>query len=178
MDPSAAEPLPAAVFVLTMAAAARVVADGGVLVRDARIEAVGSRESLRRDHPRAVETRLVDRLLMPGLINAHIHSGLLRGTAEHLPVWDWLRLHINPMHRVLEPAEAEAASFLCYAESVLSGTTTLVDMWRFMDGSARAAAAIGNRLVAVPYVGEHPDYDYFDRLDDNARLIEAWHGKA
>jgi len=178
MEPSATETLYAADFVLTMDAADRVVADGAVLVRGDRIAAVGSRESLRRDHPRAVETRLVDRLLMPGLINAHMHSGLLRGTAEHLPVWDWLRLHINPMHRVLEPAEAEAASFLCYAECVLSGTTTLVDMWRFMDGSAKAAAAIGNRLVAVPYVGEHPDYDYFDRLGDNARLIEAWHGKA
>jgi 5-methylthioadenosine/S-adenosylhomocysteine deaminase len=78
---------------------------------------------------------------------------------------------------VLRPHEAEAASYLCYAESVLSGTTTTVDMWRFMDGSARAASAIGNRLVAVPYVGEHPDYNYFDTLDDNERMIESWHGK-
>jgi 5-methylthioadenosine/S-adenosylhomocysteine deaminase len=46
-----------------------------------------------------------------------------------------------------------------------------------MDGSARAARTIGNRLVAVPYVGEHPDYNYFDTLDDNEQLIEAWHGK-
>ena len=98
---------------------------------------------------------------MPGLINAHAHSGFLRGTAEHLPVWDWLTLHINPMHRMLQPHEAEAASWLCYAESVLGGTTTVVDMWRFMDGSAKAAAAIGNRLVAVPYVGEHPGLQLF-----------------
>jgi 5-methylthioadenosine/S-adenosylhomocysteine deaminase len=44
---------------------------------------------------------------------------------------------------------------------VLGGTTTVVDMWRFMEGSARAAEAIGNRLVAVPYVGEHPDIRLF-----------------
>ncbi len=115
---------------------------------------------------------------MPGLVNAHAHSGFLRGTAEHLPVWDWLTLHINPMHRMLQPHEAEAASWLCYAESVLGGTTTVVDMWRFMEGSARAAEAIGNRLVAVPYVGEHPDYDYFDTLDMNEAMIESWHRKA
>ena len=115
---------------------------------------------------------------MPGLINVHCHSGMLRGTAEGLPVWEWLTQYVNPMHRVLEAPEAEAASWLCYAEAVLSGTTTLVDMWRFMDGSARAAQAIGNRLVAVPYVGAHPDYNYFDTIDDNERLLETSHGKA
>jgi len=82
---------------------------------------------------------LPERLLMPGLVNAHCHSGMLRGTAEGLPVWDWLQKYIDPMHRVLNEREAEASSWLCYAESLLCGTTTVVDMWRFMHGSARAA---------------------------------------
>nr|WP_231704781.1 amidohydrolase [Arthrobacter gengyunqii] len=115
---------------------------------------------------------------MPGLVNAHHHSGVLRGTAEHLPVWEWLRLHIDPMHRVLRPDEAEAAAWLCYAEGLLSGTTTVVDMWRFMDGAARAATTLGNRLVSVNYVGEHPDHNYFDTLDDNERMLERWTGAA
>ena len=93
-------------------------------------------------------------------------------------MWDWLRMFIDPMHRVLRAEEAEAASFLCYAEAVLSGTTTVVDMWRYMQGSARAAQSIGNRAIMVPYVGEHPDYDYFDHLDDTERLLESWHGRA
>ncbi|MCX5516282.1 cytosine deaminase [Kaistia algarum] len=168
----------AADFLLTMDADNRTIPDGAILVSGNAIIAVGTASELTKAHPKAKLVRLKDRLIMPGLINAHMHSGFLRGTAEHLPVWDWLTLHINPMHRMLQPHEAEAASFLCYAESVLSGTTTLVDMWRFMDGSARAASAIGNRLVAVPYVGEHPDYDYFDTLDDNERMIQEWRGKA
>ncbi|UMY19898.1 amidohydrolase [Methylobacterium organophilum] len=168
----------AADLVLTMDAENRVLTDGAVLVRGNRIGAVGKREELVAAHPAAALVRLPDRLLMPGLVNAHMHSGFLRGTAEHLPVWDWLRLHINPMHRVLNAQEAEAASWLCYAESVLSGTTTTLDMWRFMEGSAKAAEGLGNRLVCVPYVGEHADYDYFDRLDDNEALIESRHGSA
>lgn len=172
------ESIIAADFVVTMDNSDRVISDGAVLVQNDRIGAVGKREALASAHPQAALRRLRNHLIMPGLINCHMHSGLLRGTAEHLPVWDWLRLHINPMHRVLQPTEAEAASRLCYAESVLSGTTTLVDMWRFMDGSARAAVDIGNRLVAVPYVGAHPDYDYFETLDDNERMIETWHGKS
>jgi 5-methylthioadenosine/S-adenosylhomocysteine deaminase len=167
----------AADVLLTMDAANTVVRDGAVLVDDGRIGAVGTRAELANAHPGIETRRLGNALLMPGIINAHAHSGFLRGTAEDLPVWDWLTRHINPMHRVLLPHEAEAASWLCYAESLLSGTTTIVDMWRFMEGSIQAARTIGNRLVAVPYVGEHPDYNYFDTLDMNEALIEAWHHK-
>jgi 5-methylthioadenosine/S-adenosylhomocysteine deaminase len=165
-------------FLLTMDEQNRVIADGAVRIADGRILAVDRLDLLSAASPSTPVKRVRNAVLMPGLINAHAHSGFLRGTAEHLPVWDWLTLHINPMHRVLLPEEAEAASWLCYAESVLGGTTTVVDMWRFMEGSAKAAEAIGNRLVAVPYVGEHPDYDYFDTLDMNEALIEAWHRQA
>ncbi len=163
--------------ILTMAPGNPVIPDGAILVEDGRIAAIGPRAEVEPLAAGATHRALPDHLVMPGLINAHCHSGLLRGTAEGLQVWDWLETFINPMHRVLHPAEAEAASWLCYAESVLSGTTTVVDMWRFMDGSARAAEAIGNRLVMVPYVGAHPDYDYFDTLDDNEALLERWHGR-
>lgn len=163
--------------VLTMAPGCPVIEDGAVLIEGGRIEAVGPRAEVEPRAAGAVHRALRDHLVMPGLINAHCHSGLLRGTAEGLQVWDWLDTFINPMHRVLQPSEAEAASWLCYAESVLSGTTTVVDMWRFMDGSARAAEGIGNRLVMAPYVGAHPDYNYFDTLDDNEALLERWHGR-
>jgi 5-methylthioadenosine/S-adenosylhomocysteine deaminase len=165
-------------YLLTMDAQNRVIPGGAVYVDAGRIVAVDRLAALQAAHPGVTVKKIAHSVLMPGLINAHAHSGFLRGTAEHLPVWDWLTLHINPMHRVLQAPEAEAASWLCYAESVLGGTTTIVDMWRFMDGSAKAAEAIGNRLVAVPYVGKHPDYNYFDTLDMNEALIEAWHRKA
>jgi 5-methylthioadenosine/S-adenosylhomocysteine deaminase len=165
-------------IIVTMAPGLPVIEDGGVLIDGGRITAVGLRHGLEREAEGAVHRNLHSHLIMPGLINTHCHSGLLRGTAEGLPVWDWLKTYINPMHRVLNAAEAEAAAFLCYAESVLCGTTTLVDMWRFMDGSAQAACSIGNRLIMVPYVGAHPDYDFFDSLDDNEAIIERWHGKA
>jgi 5-methylthioadenosine/S-adenosylhomocysteine deaminase len=116
-------------------------------------------------------------IVMPGLINTHAHSGLLRGTAEGLPVWDWLKQYIDPMHRVINEEEAEIASRLCYAEALLSGTTTIVDMWRFMHGSAEAADELGIRAILVPYVAEHPDHDYFETLDTNEALINLWHRK-
>ncbi|MEM1232242.1 MAG: amidohydrolase [Pseudomonadota bacterium] len=165
-------------YLLTMNRTEPLIEDGALLVEGDSLADVGTRTALLAAYPEASRVDLPDRLLMPGLINAHMHSGLLRGTAEGLKLWDWLRLYIDPMHRVLQPEDAETASWLCYAEALLSGTTTVVDMWRYLDGSARAAEQLGNRAVLVPYVGEHPDYDYFDTLDDNERLIERWQGAA
>jgi 5-methylthioadenosine/S-adenosylhomocysteine deaminase len=164
--------------ILTMNDAREVIVEGGIAVRGDTIVAIGPAAEVLAAHPDAERLDLADTVLMPGLVNAHHHSGLLRGTAEHLPVWEWLRLHIDPMHRVLRPEEAEAAAWLCYAEGLLAGTTTVVDMWRYLDGAAKAASALGNRLVTVNYTGAHPDYDYFDTLDDNERMLRDWSGAA
>jgi 5-methylthioadenosine/S-adenosylhomocysteine deaminase len=173
------EQLLCADLVLPMTLDNAVVTDGAILVdATGNIARIGHADMLRREHPQATTTEFKNRLLMPGLVNTHCHSGLLRGTAEGLPVWAWLQQYIDPMHRVLNAEEAEAASRLCYAEALLSGTTTIVDMWRFMEGSARAADELGIRAVLVPYVAEHPEHDYFETLDSNEQLIRRWHGAA
>ncbi|MEI7846370.1 MAG: amidohydrolase [Chloroflexota bacterium] len=162
---------------LTMNTKNEVIANGAVLVgSDGHIKTVGDATALITDNPDIQVKYLKDCLLMPGLINTHAHSGLLRGTAEGLPVWEWLQQFIDPMHRVITPREAEIASALCYAEALLSGTTTIVDMWRYMHGSAKAASSLGIRAVLVPYVAEHPDHNYFETLDANEALIQEWHG--
>jgi 5-methylthioadenosine/S-adenosylhomocysteine deaminase len=156
-----------------------VIPNGAVLVgSNGHIQAVGNAAVILTANLGVEVKRLENRLLMPGLVNTHAHSGLLRGTAEGLPVWEWLQKFIDPMHRVVNEREAEIASWLCYAEALLSGTTTVVDMWRHMHGSARAAAGLGIRAVLVPYVAEHPDHDYFETLDTNEALIKQWHGGA
>jgi 5-methylthioadenosine/S-adenosylhomocysteine deaminase len=156
-----------------------VIPNGAVLIgTDGRIQAIGEATAIIAANPGTAVKRLADRLLMPGLINTHAHSGLLRGTAEGLPVWEWLQQYIDPMHRVVNAREAEIASYLCYAEALLSGTTTIVDMWRHMHGSAKAATQLGIRAVLVPYVAEHPDHDYFETLNTNEALIKQWHGGA
>src|ERR1043165_6015393 len=156
-----------------------VIPNGAVVIgSNGRIQAVGHAEAVLAANPDVEVKRLENRLLMPGLGNTHLHSGLLRGTPEGLPVWEWLQKFIDPMHRVVNEREAEIASNLCYAEALLSGTTTIVDMWRHMHGSAKAAAGLGIRAVLVPYVAEHPDHDYFETLDTNEALIKQWHGGA
>lgn len=113
---------------VTMNASNDVLSKSALLVEQGVIAEIGPEAVLVDRNPQAEFVRLPNCLLMPGLINTHCHSGLLRGTAEGLPVWDWLQQYIDPMHRVLLPEEAALASRLCYSEALLSGTTTLVDM--------------------------------------------------
>src|SRR6185503_13452604 len=130
-----------------------VLDPGSVLVEGTTIVAVGPVGELDAD-PRAAGADVVDatgHAVIPGLHNCHLHSGLLRGTAESMSLWDWLEAYVDPAHKALTPEIAEAASLHCYAESVLAGTVSVMDMWRHMEGSAAAAETVGIRATLVPY---------------------------
>jgi 5-methylthioadenosine/S-adenosylhomocysteine deaminase len=152
----------------------RIVHDpGSVLVLDGRIAAVGSVEEVDA-HPAAGSVDTVDatgHAVVPGFHNCHLHSGLLRGTAESMALWEWLENHVDPAHRALTPEIAKAASFMAYTEGLRGGTVSVLDMWRFMEGSAEAAEAVGIRATLAPYTADR--YDYFETLETNRRLLET-----
>ncbi|HEY3022962.1 MAG TPA: amidohydrolase family protein, partial [Actinomycetota bacterium] len=151
----------------------RVVHDpGSVLIDGTEIAEVGSVEEIERHAEGAIVVDATDHAVIPGLHNCHLHSGLLRGTAESMSLWDWLKTYVDPAHKALTPEIAEAASLLCYAESVRAGTTSVMDMWRYMEGSARAADLVGLRATLVPYVADAPGFDFFETLESNRRLLE------
>jgi len=153
----------------------RLLDPGAVLFEDDTIVAVGNVEELAA-HPLAAGAIRVDaagRAVIPGIHNCHLHSGLLRGTAEGLALLDWLRTYVDPAHRALTPDIAEAASRLCYAEAIRSGTTSVMDMWRFLERSAGVADQLGLRATLVPYLCDGEGLDYFESLDSNRRLLDT-----
>jgi len=167
--------------VLPMASARPAAFDpGSVLIDGNEIVAVGSVPELDAD-PRSAGATVVDatdRAVIPGLHNTHMHSGLLRGTAESMALWDWLKAYVDPAHKALTPEIARVASLQCYAESLLAGTTSLMDMWRFMEGSAEVAAELGIRATLVPYVADEEGFDFFESIASNRRLLERHRSSA
>jgi 5-methylthioadenosine/S-adenosylhomocysteine deaminase len=158
-----------------MVGAGAALDPGSVLIDGDSILAVGPVAAVDAD-PRSAGASVVDATgcaVVPGLHNCHLHSGLLRGTAESMSLWDWLRAYVDPAHRALTPEIAKAASVHCYAESVLAGTTSVMDMWRFMEGSAAAAGEIGIRATLVPYVADAEGSDYFESIESNRALLET-----
>jgi 5-methylthioadenosine/S-adenosylhomocysteine deaminase len=107
-----------------------------------------------------------------------MHSGLIRGTAEDLPVFEWLYKFIDPMHKALTEEEAAAAAWLSYAENLKAGATCVMDMYRYMHRAGEAAERLGLRANLAPYGADRPGYEYFESVETNRRLVESHHGAA
>jgi cytosine/adenosine deaminase-related metal-dependent hydrolase len=98
-----------------------------VLVTGDRIEAVGTGLAV-PDGARVVDA--TDRLLMPGLVNAHVHSweALFKGRYDNLPLELWMLLAYPILG--LEPMSDRLVylrSLLVGLESLRSGATCLLD---------------------------------------------------
>ena len=158
---------------LPLAGDKSVLDPGSVLIEEREIIAVGPVVTLDREAGDAEIIDASEHAVIPGLHNAHLHSGLLRGTAESKSLWDWLKSYVDPAHRALTPEIAEAASLLAYTEGLRFGTTSVLDMWRYMEGAARAAEAVGIRATLAPYVADAEGYDYFESIESNRRLLES-----
>jgi 5-methylthioadenosine/S-adenosylhomocysteine deaminase len=96
-----------------------------VLVRDGRIAKVGHFVA------RADVTVDADgRLLMPGLIQGHVHlcQTIFRGLGEDLPLLPWLRNVIWPLEGAHDPDSIRVSALLACAELIRGGTTAFLSI--------------------------------------------------
>ena len=110
-----------------------------------------------------------DRLVIPGLINAHTHTYMstFRNVADDLSFMDWLFKTIDPLEAQLTTEDAYWGSCLGQLEMIRSGTTTFNDQQMHIHQTTRAVIDSGMRAVICRgLVGD--SYDREDR-----RLREA-----
>ena len=90
-----------------------------------------------------------DRLVIPGLINAHTHSymSLMRNCADDLPFMDWLFSRVSPIEERMSGEDAYWGSLLSQIEMIRSGTTTFNDMQMNIHQTTRAVKESGMRAV-------------------------------
>jgi 5-methylthioadenosine/S-adenosylhomocysteine deaminase len=153
-----------------------VHSNAAVLVDGTNIAAVGDPKEIVSDVQVDQTVDASGCAVLPGFVDTHLHSGFIRGLAEDMAVFEWLNEHVDPTHEALEREEARVAYELCYAEMARAGITTAMDMYRFMDEAADVAEEYGLRVTLAPYVAD--EYDYFETLEDNRRLVERRHGDA
>lgn len=153
-----------------------IIKNGTVIVRNGLISAVGHKESI----PIPLDAdEIIDgkgqMALLPGLVDSHNHSSLMRGVAEDMRLVDWLPVY-DLEHRACTEEDAYHAARLCYLECLKNGTTTIMDMYRFMHRSAEAAGELGIRLHLAPYAADINPYTYFESAEANEKLIMTHHG--
>ena len=119
-----------------------------------------------------------DKLLMPGLVNAHTHVGmsLLRNYADDLPLMKWLEEKIWPEEAKLTSEDVYWGSLLSMIEMIENGATSFCDMYFFMDAVGQAAEKIGMRTVLTRGMTENPS-DPMKSINETKDLHKHWHNK-
>ena len=181
---------------VTMDAKRREIANGGVLVRDHVIEAVGPSSELPATADEIIDAS--DQIVLPGLVNTHHHmyQTLTRAipAVQDCELFSWLQ-GLYPIWANLTPEMVRISTQTAMAELLLSGCTTSSDhLYIYPNGvqledSLEGAAAIGMRFhaargsmsVGQSHGGLPPDR-VVERepaiLKETQRLIERWHDPA
>lgn len=161
--------------------------DAGLLVVDGVIVARGDFASVRADHPDVEAVDLREGVLLPGLVDTHVHFPQVRVIgALGMPLLEWLELCALPEEcRLAEPAYARAVAAEFVSGLASAGTTTaLVFGSHFVpavDALFAEAARVGLRVTSGLVVSDRslpepllttPDRAYQEAL----ALASRWHG--
>ncbi|KAK5138236.1 hypothetical protein LTR08_003297 [Meristemomyces frigidus] len=175
-----------------------IISDGALLVRGQTIAAIGKTSDLLTQYPDEPITALPNRIIIPGLINTHMHTAqtLIRGTADDLELVSWLCERIWPLQGNFTAEDGYAAARLSIAEMLLSGTTCFLesmfaDRYGF-EGLCRAVDESGARgclgkivMDGGTYGGDEKWAMHSGLIEDRetslmgaVRMHEKWDGKA
>jgi 5-methylthioadenosine/S-adenosylhomocysteine deaminase len=150
------------------------IEDGAVLVRDERIEAVGSKDDLVELYPDEEVRDFGLAAIMPGFVDLHTHLefSAFRGAVDDVPYTRW-KMQVVQKQQMLTAADWEDSATLGAMEALQSGITSIADITS-TGASARAAAAAG--LAGVVY----REVETMDKSEVPAVMaaaeedIEAW----
>jgi 5-methylthioadenosine/S-adenosylhomocysteine deaminase len=168
------------------------VPDGALAIRGSRIAAIGATAEVTSQFGASETIDAQDCAVLPGLIDAHMHTPLaiVRGVAQD--VKDWMQRALAPYSRHITPEAALAGSRLNVLEALKAGTTTLVDYTRPIPGWAEFFDQVGVRARLTPTINALPtggmagwkvgDLYPFDEAAGQNSIQEAtgfarrWHG--
>ena len=160
-------------LIVTADAAFSVIPDGALAVRDGRIAAIGPAAAIGRDAAEVVDAG--GAILMPGLVDSHCHAAdsLFRGLVEDLALEPWLQTVWKAEGAILNRDTVRLGATLGLAELLLSGVTTVMDMFWFPDQGARAARDLGMRIATGGIFIDFPGVDHVTH-DDRLRAARAF----
>ena len=161
------------------------VIEGDVSIRDGRIVAVGS--NISSAHDRSIDAR--GGYMLPGFVQTHIHlcQTLFRGSADDLPLMDWLRRRVWPMEAAHSPATLRAAARLAATELLASGTTAVLTMETVHDtdvvfetiGESGLRATIGKCMMdSAADVPRRLQEETRRSIDESVAIRKRWEGAA
>jgi len=161
--------------------------DGGLAFADGHIVATGAFSDVRRDHPDAELIDARDAVLIPGLVDTHVHWPQLHIVgAVGLELLDWLDQRALPAEAQLADADHARALARDFTGGLAAnGTTTALVFGSHFPAAQEAffeaAAGSGLRVASGLVVSDRNLRPELHRTPDEAyaaarELAERWHG--
>ena len=156
-------------IIVTMNENRDVFAGGYVLIEGSKILRTGPESDLESvindesDSEQESGLEVIDAhgaIVMPGMVNTHCHMGMIpfRGLGDDCK--DRLRVFLLPMEKqAVDQKLVELSSRYAVCELLLSGVTTVMDMYYFVGQVARVMDEMGIRGIAAQTVMEEPTCD-------------------
>ena len=164
-------------IIVTMNPRKEILTDSAIFIEDDRIAEIGEKDEIKKKQKADVVIDAKEKLIIPGLVSLHFHSdNMSRGIGEHMGLEKWLENIYYPMLAVMTSRDVYASASLAYAEAVLSGTTTVNDMYHHLIDCADAAEKIGIRAVLSSEAADLIKGQ--ESLEDNEKAFREKNGSA
>ena len=172
-------------YVVTMNSARRILDLGNVLIEGDQIAWVGQGQPpLPADEVVEAEKRII----LPGLINTHVHTSqqLGRGLGDDVSLLTWLHERIWPYESNMTEEDSYVSTLLCGLEQIRSGVTTFAEPGgQYVSGMGRAVRELGLRAILSRSTMDGGEglparmTETTDQaLDIQEQLLREWHGQA
>ncbi|MFD9699913.1 amidohydrolase family protein [Lentzea sp. NPDC059081] len=153
---------------------------GDVLIEGDRIEALGPGIA-DRVHDNAIAVDLSGSILIPGLVDSHVHAwqGQLRGIAPDVSFAEYMALLHGRLGKAYRPEDMAIGERLTAAQALNAGTTTIVDnshnsrTKQHSDAAVEALRASGIRAVYAAGPAHEGDHEH-QLPADVLRLRDAY----
>ncbi|XP_048430704.1 5-methylthioadenosine/S-adenosylhomocysteine deaminase-like [Pyrus x bretschneideri] len=158
--------------IVTMDSDSHVFRNGGIVIERDAIRAVGQSSDILRQFS-ALAHRVVDlngQIVLPGLINTHVHTSqqLGRGIADDVDLMTWLHDRIWPYESNMSEEDSYISTLLCGIELIHSGVTCFAEAGgQHVSGMARAVELLGLRACLAE-----------STMDSGDGLPKSWAGRS
>lgn len=173
-------------MIVTMDDKGQVYTNGNLLFEDDRILQAGTAPVDENTCDEVLD--LTGKLILPGLVNTHVHTSqqLARGLADDVDLLTWLHDRIWPYESSMTEEDSYISTLFCAAEQIKAGVTAIAEPGgQFVSGMAKAIEEAGIRAKlansvmdcgeGLPKAWQHSTEEELNRQEED---IQRFHGTA
>lgn len=155
--------------IITMDEDLSIIDNGSIVIENSRITEVNTSSQSAQPDETVIEAR--GKIILPGLINAHMHQRPMRGIGGEYDLRGWHDVYVNGVSNLMSEEDAYAGASLGFAEALKAGITTAVADTIYPQSEFKAAEDMGIRARMFAHIiSDHEIIEYI-------ALVKEWLGK-